>query len=89
MIAARENFNESQIQQGGKRNDLKGLVHGGPAHVLDDTEVIRECWDELESKTIPDCWTRSCFLLVCDLGDIASIQKQLIQSLKVYRYSHL
>ena len=56
------------------------MVHGGPAHVLDDTKVIRECWDELESKTIPDCWTRSCFLLVYDLGDIASIQKQLIQA---------
>ena len=59
MIATRENFNESQIQQGGKRKDLKGLVHGGPAHVLDAAEIIRECWNESESKTIAACWTRS------------------------------
>jgi len=45
---------------------------GGPGHVLDATEIVRECWDELESKTIAACWTRSRCLSLCDLVDFAS-----------------
>jgi hypothetical protein len=61
-----------EVQTCGRRNTTKGLTSGGPAHVLDAAEIISECWDELESKTIAACWTRARCLPMCDLADLAS-----------------
>ncbi len=54
----------------------EGLANGNKATVLDAANIIRECWDELDRKTIAACWVRARCLPLCDLEDVASSSRE-------------
>nr|CAH0102900.1 unnamed protein product [Daphnia galeata] len=66
MVNAAENFDELQVEAEKLPNGKQGISYGLPAHVLDATNLLKSCWDELPAETISACWRRSRCLPILD-----------------------
>lgn len=50
----------------------EGIGEGKMAHVLDAMDIIKECWDDLDERTIARCWNKT--------GLVTGINKERFQS---------